>query len=344
MDRLQSMRVFAKVVEQGSFVRAAQALEMSNAVVTRHVADLEEHLGIRLMNRTTRRLSLTETGEAYLERVKQILQEIDDAEAIASSLSQKPAGTLRIYSHLGFGQHQLGHLLPAYSREYPDVVIDVTVSDRTVDLVENGFDVGIFMGLQKFDASMIARQIGIAHVLLCASPDYIARRGTPVVPSDITSHDCLNFSLEQLRNQWPIANENGAGIKQIPVNNRMLSNSGEILRQCAVAGMGIMLRPSFTLNDDLISGRLVRLMPAYPLGQLTMFMVYPSRRLLSAKVRSFVDFMNAQFPHPESDPWLAKTSAASEATSEATSQPASKRVSKPLKNVDSKPAARRAKT
>lgn len=303
MDRLQSMRVFAKVIEHGSFARAGQALDISNAVVTRHVADLEQHLGIRLMNRTTRRLSLTETGQAYLERVKVILQEIDDAEAIASSLSQTPAGVLRIYAHLGFGQHHLANLLPLYSQQFPDVTLDITLSHRTVDLVENGFDVGIFMGIQKFDASMIARQLGVAEVLLCASPDYIARRGAPTVPSDVSEHECLNFSMEQLRNQWPIAGIDGA--LQVPIKSKMLSNNGEVLRQCAIAGMGIVIRPSFSLNDDLRSGQLVRLLPNHHLGQLAMVMVYPSRRLLSAKVRSFVDFMNAQFPHPETDPWLA---------------------------------------
>lgn len=234
MDRLQSMCVFAKVVEQGSFARAAQALDISNAVATRHVANLEEHLGTRLLNRTTRKLSLTETGHAYLERVLQILQEVEDAEAIASAQSKKPGGTLRIYSHLGFGQLQLARLLPQYSQTYPDVLLDVTLSDRAPDLVEDRIDVGIFINLQKFDASMIARQIGLA----------------------------------------------------------------------------VMVRPSFALRDDLATGRLVRLLQAHQLGHLPVVMLYPSRRLLSAKVRSFVDFMSKQFPRPESDPWQVADSAA----------------------------------
>lgn len=303
MDRLQSMRVFAKVVEQGSFARAAQALNMSNAVVTRHVADLEEHLGTRLLNRTTRRLSLTETGHAYLERVLQILQEIEDAEAIASAQASKPTGVLRIYSHLGFGQEQLARLLPEYARQYPEVALDVTLSDRTVDLVEERIDVGIFIDFQKFDASMIARQLGISEALLCASPDYVKRRGEPLRLEDISRHECLNFSYEQLRHHWPIKGPDGNTV-QVPVNSKVVSNNGDLLRHCALAGMGIMIRPSFTLGDDLAAGRLVRLLPRHQLGQLSVVMVYPSRRLLSAKVRSFVDFMAARFPHPESDPWL----------------------------------------
>jgi DNA-binding transcriptional LysR family regulator len=303
MDRLQSMRVFVKVVEQSSFARAASMLELSNAVVTRHVADLEAHLGTRLLNRTTRKLSLTETGMAYLERVKQILQDIDDADAIASSLAKNPTGTLRVYSHLGFGQLQLARLIPSYAAKFPDVTLDVTLSDRTVDLVEEGFDIGIFIGLQKFDVSMISRQIGTTEVLLCASPDYIKRRGTLNVPEDVSQHDCLNFTFEQLRHRWPIQGVDGT-TQHIPVTSRMLSNSGELLRQCAMAGMGIVIRPSFSLADDLISGRLVRLLPNHHLGQMSVTMVYPSRRLLSATVRSFVDFINAQFPHPERDPWV----------------------------------------
>jgi DNA-binding transcriptional LysR family regulator len=304
MDRLQSMRVFAKVVEQGSFARAGQAMDMSNAVVTRHVADLESHLRTRLLNRTTRRLSLTETGQAYLERVKQILHEIDDAEAIASSQSQKPAGTLRIYSVLGFGKQQLAEILPAYAKENPDVVLDVTLSDQTVDLVQEGFDVGIFLGLQKFDASMIARQLGIAEVLMCASPKYIKRHGAPRTPGDVSAHACLNFSnVDVLRHHWPVVGPKNTVIN-IPIASKMLSNNGDLLRHCAAADMGIIISPSFSLSDDLKSKRLVRLLPDHHLGQMSVTMVYPSRRLLSAKVRSFIDFMAAQFPQPQIDPWL----------------------------------------
>jgi DNA-binding transcriptional LysR family regulator len=304
MDRLQSMRVFAKVVEQGNFARAAQALEMSNAVVTRYVADLEEHLGTRLLNRTTRRLSLTETGQAYLERVLQILQEIDDADAIASAHSKTPSGTLRIYSHLAFGQLQLAHLLPEYARRYPQVTLDVTLSDRTLDLVEDSFDVGIFTDLQKFDAGMIARQLGISQVLLCASPEYVRGHGAPQSPAEISQHACLNFSYEQLRHHWPMRDSSGK-VVHIPVTGKVVSNNGALLRDCALAGMGLVLRPSFALGDDLAAGRLLRLLPEQPLGQLAVSMVYPSRRLLSAKVRAFVEFITERFPHPDRDPWLA---------------------------------------
>jgi DNA-binding transcriptional LysR family regulator len=303
MDRLQSMRVFAKVVEQGSFVAAAQVLDMSNAVVTRLVADLENHLGIRLLHRSTRRMALTEPGQAYLERVQQILDEIDEAEAAASVLSTKPAGTLHIYSQIGFGQTQLARLLPLYSRQYPDVRLDVTLSDRTVDLIEEGFDVGIFSVNQKFDAGMVARQLGIAEVLLCASPAYIAEHGVPQTPEELARHSCLNFSMEHLRHHWTFQSEQGASV--IPITSKVMSNNTDLLRQCLLAGMGIAMRTSYTLGDDMVAGRVVRVLPDYQINKVAVRLVYPSRRLLSAKVRSFVDFMMAQFPYPDCDPWLA---------------------------------------
>lgn len=297
------MRVFAKVVEQGSFARAAQALELSNAVVTRLVADLEAHLGTRLLNRTTRRLSLTETGEQYLARVQQILIDIDDADALASQSAQRPAGHLRIYCHPGFGQSQLAAMLPRFARLVPEVVLDVTLTDHPVDLVQEGFDIGIFIGLQKFDASMIVRKLATSNVVLVAAPEYVARRGRPLAPQDVAQHDCLNFAYEQLRHHWKV--QWGEHRIEVPIVSKMISNNAAVLRQAALAGMGIMIRPSFSLEDDITSGRLVRLLEGHHLGRLEVMLVYPSRRLLSAKVRSFVDFMTQSFPQPEADPWLS---------------------------------------
>ncbi|MCI1004889.1 MULTISPECIES: LysR family transcriptional regulator [unclassified Herbaspirillum] len=302
MDRLQSMRVFAKVVEQGSFVRAAELLDISNAVATRFIADLEAHLGTRLLNRSTRRLSLTEAGQAYLERVRMILSEVDDAEALVSMETKRPAGTLAIYSNAGFGQSQLGEMLAAYSGSYPDVGLDIYLSDRSIDLVEEGIDIGFFSSLQKFDASMIVRQLGVAKVILCASPAYLARAGAPEQPEDLSRHSCLNFSHEYLRHHWHVNTE--AGVMDVPIVSKVVSNSGVLLRDLALAGMGIVMRPSYSLGDDLRCGKLVQVLPDFDMGQVVISMVYPSRRLLSAKVRSFADFISARFPHPETDPWL----------------------------------------
>lgn len=302
MDRLQSMRVFAKVVEQGSFVRAAELLDISNAVATRFIADLEAHLGTRLLNRSTRRLSLTEAGQAYLERVHMILAEVDDAEALVSLETKRPAGTLAIYSNAGFGQSQLGEMLAAYTQAYPEVGLDIHLSDRSIDLVEEGIDIGFFSSMQKFDASMIVRQLGVARVILCASPAYLERAGAPEQPEDLSRHSCLNFSHEYLRHHWHVNTE--AGVMDVPIVSKVVSNSGVLLRDLALSGMGIVLRPSYSLGDDLRCGKLVQVLPGFDMGQVVISMVYPSRRLLSAKVRSFADFISARFPHPETDPWL----------------------------------------
>ncbi len=306
MDRLQSMRVFAKVVEHGSFAKAAQALDMSNTVVTRNLADLESHLGTRLLNRTTRKLSLTETGQLYIDRVKHILADIDDADALASSSARKASGTLRIYCQTSFGQSQLAGLLPLYAAAMPDVVLDVTLADDVVDLVEEGFDIGILLGVQRFDATMIARRLALSKLVLCASPGYIAAHGQPQKPFDVSEHKCLNFAFEQVRHSWPVTFDSDSSAKgDIPIAARMISNNGVILRRACLAGLGIMVRSSFTLEDDFTSGRLVQMLKGYNLGVMPINLVYPSRRLMSFKVRSFVDFMSEQFPHPETDPWLS---------------------------------------
>jgi DNA-binding transcriptional LysR family regulator len=301
MDHLQAMRIFVKVVAHGSFIRTAEQLGTSAAVVTRHIGDMESHLGTRLLNRTTRKLSLTEAGEKYLARATQILQDVDEADADAMSHSKQPTGTLHIYSHQSFGESQLAHLLHLFRKSYPDIAFDVTLTDRTVDLVDEGFDVGFFLSVQKFEASMIARQLGVSEVILCTSPEYIQRHGAPACPEDLLHHTCLNFSHELLRH-WSI--EGPQGVMDIPIKSNMVSNNSELLRQSAALGMGIVIRPSFMLHDDLTTGRVVRLLPDHQLGSgVGVYMVYPSPRFLPAKVSSFVEFISKQFPRPEADPW-----------------------------------------
>lgn len=303
MDHLHAMRVFAKVVECGSFVRAAEKLKISAAVATRHVSDLEGHLRTRLLNRTTRKLSLTEAGRNYLERVELILQEVDNADAAVISALKKPAGVLHVYSQPSFGESQLACLLNLYSKMCPEVMLDVTLSDRTPDLVEEGFDVGFFLSVQKFEGSMIARKLGVAEVILCASPDYVRSHELIETPQDLAKHLCLNFSYEQFRHQWII--DGAEGKFEVPIRSAMVSNNAELLRQSALAGMGVVGRPSFSLRDDVSSGRLIRLLPGYHLGEVSVSLVYPSRRFLPAKTASFVDFVSMQFPRPEADPWTA---------------------------------------
>lgn len=301
------MRIFSKVVELGGFARAAVALEMSNAVVTRYVADLESHLGTRLLNRTTRKLSLTETGHVYLERVRQILADIEDADAIAATSAKKPSGTLRIYSVPGFGVSQLAPLLPLFAKKFPDIILDIKISSHSIDMVEEGIDVGFFLDLQKIDSSMIARQLAAPEVMLRATPEYLRVNGTPQTLDDISQHRCLNYGFDFMRHNWMIHERDAEefsypgkskqALKQIPVNSRVVSNNTDILRECALADMGLVLLPSYSLENDIRSGRLIRLLPDHLFGRVTIFMAYPSRRLLSAKVRSFINFIVEKFPH-----------------------------------------------
>lgn len=301
MDHLQAMRVFAKVVECGSFVRAAEKLKISATVVTRHINDLEDHLRTRLLNRTTRKLSLTEAGQKYCEHVEQILVEVANADAAVIAASLAPEGVLNIYSQLSFGESQLGYILKQYSTIYPGVMLNVTLSDRTPDLVDEGFDVGFFLSVQRFEGSMIARKLGESEVLICASPEYLKSRDPIVKPEDLAGHLCVNFQYEHFRNRWSV--EGAEGKVHVPVKSHFMSNNAELLRQAATAGMGIVGRPSFCLRDDLSSGRLVRLLPEHRLGCVSVSMVYPSRRFLPAKIRTFIDFISEMFSAPETDPW-----------------------------------------
>jgi len=299
------MRVFAKVVEQKSFVKAAHALDLSNAVVSRHVAHLEHQLGVRLLHRTTRHLSLTSAGQAYLDQISPVLMQLSEIEQVASGMAVQPAGTLRIYSQLGFGERYLGELLSDFSRISPNVKFDVTLSERTLDLVEAGCDVGIFLDLQKFSTDMIARQFASSELVVCAAPKYIALNGAPNSPHDIGRHTCLNFSSYDLpRGHWLINDEHTQ--HHVAVQTNLVSNNGALLRSAAVAGMGLLFTASFAVTSDLNSGRLVRVLENYPLGRTALYLVYPSRRFVPASVRSFLEFLMARFPCPECDPWLGR--------------------------------------
>lgn len=302
MDRLTSMRVFSEVVARGSFVAAADALNMSKAAVTRHVVHLEETVGTRLLNRSTRHLSLTDAGQTYHDRVRQILSDLAEADLLVASSSTNPSGSLRINCHIGFGQLQLARLLPLFSEKYPNIRIDIKLSSQALDIVSEAYDVGIFIGLQNFSDNIIARQLGISEVMLCASPAYIKAKGMPQKPQDLSSHVCLNFDYEQLRHAWHLEGRDGA--QDIPISSKIVSNNGELLRYCALAGMGILIRPSFNLGKDLHMNRLVRVLPDYNLGFMTVTLVYPSRKLMPAKVRCFVDFMTEHFPDSHKDHWL----------------------------------------
>jgi DNA-binding transcriptional LysR family regulator len=292
MDLFQSMKVFAKVAESGSLSGAARALDMSNPSVTRHLADLETYLNARLFNRSTRRLSLTETGAVYLERCKRLLLDLEEATLAAGMSALDPSGSLRINAPLSFSINHLGRVLPKYAQRYPKVHLDVTLSDRVVDLVEEGFDLAIRISRIQ-DSTLVARKIAPARMLVCAAPAYLEIHGTPRTPKELEQHVCLGYSYMPNRNEWQFTRD--GKVQAVRIKGPLQANNGHLLREAALAGMGIVREPSFNVGDDIRTGTLVRLLPEYQTNDLAIHAVYPSRQHLSAKVRTFVDFLVEQF-------------------------------------------------
>ena len=290
MDLLGSMKTYVAVIDGGSFAAAASRLDVSRAMVSKQVQKLEEHLGTRLMNRTTRRLSMTETGRAFYERSAQIVADVEEAEQIAGRMTRTPQGVLRVTIPLSYGQHRLAAILGAYTQAYPLVQLDIALSDRKVDLVEEGFDVAIRIGALP-QSDLIARKLGEAHSIVCASPGYLAAHGTPQAPGDLSEHACLSYSLSSSGHDWRL--ESASEQVVVPVNGPMKADNGDIIRLAAVAGAGIAFQPHFIVGEDLAAGRLVQLLPEWRSAALGIHAVYPSRKHLSAKVRTFVDFIVA---------------------------------------------------
>lgn len=293
MDRLTSMQVFVFVSETGSFAKAAEKLDLSRAMVTRHVMSLESRLGVRLLNRTTRRLSLTEAGAAYLERCQQVLEDMDEADAIVSRMSTAPRGRLRVNSAVSFGVRYLAPVIGEYLQHYPEVSIDLSLNDRVVDLVDEGYDLAIRIG-DLPASNLVARRIAATHLVVCASPVYLARNGTPSVPSDLARHTCFDYSYWTTPNQWPFTD--AAGNTEIArISGPFTTNNGDALCAAAVSGAGVIHEPSFIVGPDLDAGRLQAVLMNYDTRELGIYAVYASRRHLSPKVRTFVDFLAEHF-------------------------------------------------
>jgi len=293
MDRMASMAAFTRVVGAGSFSAAAREMEVSQALVTKQIQELESWLGARLLNRTTRRLSLTEVGTGFYERAARILEAVEEAKNAAGALQTAPRGRLRINAPVSFGLLHLAPVVTDFLRRFPDVSVELLVNDRVVDLLEGEFDVGVRIGRLR-DSSLIARRIAPIRLAVCAAPDYLARRGTPRTPDDLANHDCLEYTYFESRGEWRLLNSEGKEIV-VPVSGRYLANNADVLRTSAIAGEGIVLLPTFIIGEDLRTGRLVRLLPDYPPPEQGLHTLYPPGRHLSAKVRSFVDFLVDRF-------------------------------------------------
>ncbi|MCP3714551.1 MULTISPECIES: LysR family transcriptional regulator [Paraburkholderia] len=299
MDTLVSMKVFRQVVEAGSFVAAAERMNMSAAMASKHVMHLEQQLGARLLNRTTRRVAPTEAGREYYERVAQALTELDEAGQAVGAASVVPQGRLRVSSLTAFGLRHVMGAVADYAAGYPQVTVDITLSDRVVELIDEGFDVAIRAapsGLKS--SSLIARPLATAHIVLCASPEYLRRHGAPKTVADLARHNFVQYAGASAQELAPFA-EGAGGMKPKPGGN-LIVNHLEALRVVVLQGGGLSMLGTEVVGDDIAEGRLVPLLvDALPPRELPIYAVYASRRHLSAKVRSFVDFLAARFSERE---------------------------------------------
>ena len=293
MDRFQAFNAFAKVVEHGSFGAAAQRLEVSTSAVSRQVAELEAHLEVRLLNRTTRRLSLTEAGQAFYERCLQLLTDLEETEAAVRSTAAVPKGTLRLTCGVTFGERYLAPAVAEFATRHPQVAFDIDLSDRSVDLVEDGFDLAIRIGPVGQQA-LVARRIAETQLVCCAAPEYLDNRPPLLTPDDLQHHECFAYTYAATASAWTFEARDGA--RHTPrISFRHRANNGSLLSAMAVAGVGISLEPDFIVAADVRAGRLVRVLPDYQPPRSPISAVYPSRRHLSAKVRTFVDFLAARY-------------------------------------------------
>ncbi|KQT11376.1 LysR family transcriptional regulator [Ramlibacter sp. Leaf400] len=291
MDRFQEMRVFAAVVDAGSFVAAADALEMSKPAVSRHVAELEQRLGVRLLHRTTRRLSLTVEGEVFLARCRDLLAGVDEAEAEVSARGGSVVGLLKVSAPVSFGVLNLAPLWADFMAQHPQLTLDLTLTDRFIDLVDEGYDMAVRVARLP-SSSLVSRRLASTRMVLCASPRYLEKRGAPARPSDLSAHDVLAYNLLATGDTWEF--EGPQGTVAVKVKPRMQTNSGDTCRAVALGGGGIVLQPTFLVSADLQRGDLVEVMPGYRSAELGIYAVYPTRKHMPPKVRLLIDFLAAR--------------------------------------------------
>ena len=307
MDTLEGMRTFAAVVTEGSFSKAAERLDRSPQLVSKYVAQLEARLGVRLLNRSTRRLSITEAGQAYFDRCQGIVAEVDELEDAVGNMTKALSGVLRINAPMTFGMHHLTPAIAEFQDNHPDLRVDLALDDRVVDIVSEGFDLAIRIA-DLDTSSLVARRLAPIHLVACASPTYLEENGAPGTPEDLEEHECLGYTYSSDRDRWRF--ESKQGIYEIRVNGRFCANNGDALRTAALAGHGLVLQPTFIVGDDLRSGRLIRILPDYGIARLNVYAVYAHRQFLSNKVRALVEFLGDYFgPRPYWDDGLDKLAA-----------------------------------
>jgi DNA-binding transcriptional LysR family regulator len=295
MDRLQSMRVFQQVVDEGGFAAAARKLDLAPAVVTRLVTDLEQHLGVRLLQRTTRRLALTDAGHAYLARLRLILSDIDEAQGVAQAHTQEMGGSLRILAPPVAATHMLAPLVAGFRRLHPGVLIDIHVDDSPDPHVQD-YDLTVVNGAVQLEADVVVRTIILSQAVFCASPDYLRRRGTPRLPQDLLGHDCLRLRVPgtRLRPLTLIDPSDGDRSEEVAVQAVLVANHTDTLLRATVDGAGISSQPIDLLAPLLKSGQLQRVLAPWITARLSMLAALPSRKFLPLRTRAFLDYLVEQ--------------------------------------------------
>jgi len=293
MDRLESIDAFLHVAEHGSFTAAAARLGVTKSRVSKQVQALERRLGTRLLHRTTRRLTLTEAGAHYHERCAPLLEALAEADRSVGDLHALPRGRLRVNAPVSFGLLQLASALPAFLAHYPSLTVDITLNDRFVDLLHEGYDAAVRIG-QLQDSSLMARRIAGCDVWLCGAPAYLARQGRPRAIADLAGHNALTYSYAPQGSHWPITDPRGDR-HRVPVSGNLRANNGELLLAAAEQGSGLVMLPDFIAARSVASGRLERLLPDHGIAPLSVNVVYPYTPRVPAKVRAFVDFLVSRF-------------------------------------------------
>lgn len=295
MSKIQQMSSFAAVVEAGSFVAAAEVTGLSKTAVSRHISDLEERLGVRLLQRTTRRLSLTDEGRTFFTRVKDVLGAIDEAESELTARSAEPSGLVRANAPLTFGTMHLAPLWGPFVDANPKVSLEITLSDRPVDLVEEGYDLAVRIATSP-GLNVVSRKLATTRVVLCASPRYLDAHGTPQHPRDLADHALISYTYWSGGDEWTFTGPQGA--VSVKVRSRIHANNGDTCRTAALAHQGIVLQPDFLIGGDLRAGTLIELLPEFRSVELGIHAVYPTRKHLPLKLRRLIDFLAAAFRSP----------------------------------------------
>lgn len=298
MDRLQAIEIFVKVAELKSFSAAAGAMNLSRTLVSERVRDLEEHLGVRLLQRTTRRVALTEPGAAFLDRVRTGLAALEEAAAEASSLTSRPRGVLRVNAPMSFGFRHLAPVVGTFMQTHPEVSIELALSDRLVNLIEENVDVAVRIGNLR-DSSLIARKLATCRMMLCAAPSYLKRMGAPKHPDDIMNHTRLFYTYWLDGDEWRF-NRRGEEVAVRAGEAQLRCNNGDAVAEAAAEGAGIALQPNFIAGPLIKQGRLVELLPAWRAASFGIYAVYPQNQFVPAKSRAFIDHLAEAYARP---PW-----------------------------------------